>query len=150
MRRNSFAPVSAADAPTCCLLQQPMPGVVTDFVELEVYQEAREVSRRIFEVSKCFPPEECYSLVDQFRRASRSIGAQIAEAWGKRQYPRHFLAKLSDADAEQLETRHWLEVAVDCRYLNSEDAASLACQLDSIGRMLNVLMQKAESFRTHR
>ena len=127
-----------------------MPGFVTDFSELEVYREAVGVSRRVFDLSKGFPQEECYSLVDQFRRASRSIGAQIAEAWGKRQYPRHFFAKLSDADAEQFETRHWLRVAADCGYINSEEAEDLARQLDRIGRMLNVMMQKADNFRTHR
>ncbi len=122
---------------------------VTDFVQLEVYQEAREVSRRIFDASKSFPPEERYCLVDQLRRASRSIGAQIAEAWGKRQYPRHLRVKLSDADAEQLETRHWLEVAVDCGYLTSADAEQLARGLERIGRRLNVMMQKAGQFQTH-
>ena len=69
-----------------------------------VYQSALRVSERIFEVTKRFPREERYSLTDQIRRASRSIGAQIAEAWGKRRYERHFVSKISDADAESLET----------------------------------------------
>ena len=76
-----------------------------------VYQSALRVSERIFEVTKRFPREERYSLTDQIRRASRSIGAQIAEAWGKRRYERHFVSKISDADAESLETQHWLRVA---------------------------------------
>ncbi len=76
-------------------------GLVTDFEQLEVYQEARAVATHVFEVTNGFPHEERYSLVAQVRQASRSIGAQIAEAWGKRRYPRHFVSKLSDADAEQ-------------------------------------------------
>ena len=127
-----------------------MHGLVTDFEQLEVYQEARAVATRVFEVTKGFPPEERYSLVAQVRQASRSIGAQIAEAWGKRRYPRYFVSKLSDADAEQLETRHWLGVAVDCKYLSAEEARELSEQLDRIGRKFNIMMKKAEHFRTHR
>ena len=90
------------------------------FRDLIVYRKAREVSRLIFEVSKSFPKEETYSLIDQVRRSSRSIGAQIAEAWGKRRYEKHFISKLTDADAEQLETQHWLETAVDSDYLDAQ------------------------------
>lgn len=104
---------------------------------------------RIFEATKSFPPEENYALVDQLRRTSRSIGTRIAEAWAKRRYPRHFRSKLNDADAEQLETRHWLTVAVNCGYLNSDEAEDLARQLERIGRRLNRMMQIAERFRTH-
>src|SRR4029077_18938042 len=77
------------------------------FKDLRVYQKAREVSQAVFKLSKGFPKEETYSLTDQIRRAVRSIGAQIAEAWGKRRYEKHFVSKLTDADAEQLETQHW-------------------------------------------
>jgi four helix bundle protein len=84
------------------------------FRDLVVYQKAKEVSRTIFEISKGFPKEETYSLTDQIRRASRSIGAQIAEAWAKRRYARHFVSKLTDADAEQMETQHWVDEAYDC------------------------------------
>ena len=88
------------------------------FRDLIVHQKARALARRIFELSKSFPKEEAYSLTDQIRRASRSVGAQIAEAWGKRQYERHFVSKLTDADAEQLETQHWTDVAFDLRLFN--------------------------------
>jgi hypothetical protein len=73
------------------------------FRDLIVYRKAKEVSRAIFELSKSFPKEETYSLTDQIRRAVRSVGAQIAEAWAKRRYEKHFVSKLSDADAEQRE-----------------------------------------------
>ena len=71
---------------------------VTNFRELEVYQRQRTLAKEVFAFSKRFPKEELYSLTDQLRRASRSIGAQIAEAWAKRLYPKHFVSKLTDAD----------------------------------------------------
>ena len=125
-----------------------MPGGVQDFSDLDVYWEARALARRVFELTERFPGTERPGLVDQFRRAARAIGAQIAEAWAKRRYPRHFASKLSDADAEQLETRHWIRVALDCGYLELREGRELLEQLDTIGRMLNVMMQKAEQFQT--
>jgi four helix bundle protein len=116
------------------------------FRDLIVYQKARKVGQRIFELSRSFPKEETYSLTDQGRRSCRSIGAQIAEAWGKRRYERHFVSKLTDADAEQLETQHWLETAFDCSYISEEQRDSICSELQEIGRMLNSMIQKAESF----
>jgi four helix bundle protein len=68
---------------------------------------------------RAFPKEETFSLTDQIRRSSRSIGANIAEAWAKRRYERHFVCKLTDADGEQMETQHWIGTALDCGYLRS-------------------------------
>ena len=82
---------------------------VKSFRELEVYKLSRQLAKEIFEISKKFPKEEMYSLTDQVRRSSRSIGAQIAEAWAKRRYEKHFISKLTDADGEQQETQHWIE-----------------------------------------
>ena len=121
-------------------------GHARSFRELAVYQKARKVSRAIFEISNGFPKEETYSLTDQIRRASRSIGAQIAEAWAKRRYERHFIAKLTDADAEQMETQHWIDEACDCQYLDRKQAEELTGELMEIGRMLNSMMDKAPSF----
>jgi four helix bundle protein len=118
----------------------------SDFHDLIVYQHARAVSREIFVLSKGFPKEEMFSLTDQIRRCSRSVGAQIAESWAKRRYERHFISKLSDADGEQMETRHWLGEAADCGYITSEIAQRLASRLESIGRMLNQMMLKAPLF----
>src|SRR5438034_6730408 len=95
------------------------------FRDLVVHQKARQVAKTIFQLSKSFPREEAYSLTDQIRRSSRSIGAQIAEAWGKRQYERHFVSKLTDADAEQLECQHWADVAFDCGYWSQEQHANV-------------------------
>ena len=85
--------------------------------DLEVYKLARQLSKEIYEVSKGFPKEEMYSLTDQIRRSSRSVGAQVAEAWSKRKYEKHFISKLTDADGEQQETQHWIETAADCGYI---------------------------------
>ena len=121
-------------------------GYARSFKELRVYQEAREVSRRVFALSKTFPKEETYSLTDQGRRAVRSIGAQIAEAWGKRRYEKHFISKLTDADAEQMETQHWIGEALDCGYISQSDPGQLTASLEEIGRMLGAMMGKADSF----
>ncbi len=116
------------------------------FKDLRVYQRARVVSRAVFKLTKTFPKEEMYSLTDQVRRSARSVGAQIAEAWGKRRYEKHFVSKLTDADAEQMETQHWVGEALDCGYLSATEAAQLNSGLEEIGRMLNSMMQKSDSF----
>jgi len=121
-------------------------GYARSFKDLRVYQKAREVSRAVFRLSKTFPKDEMYSLTDQIRRAARSVGAQIAEAWGKRRYEKHFVSKLTDADAEQMETQHWVGEALDCGYISPADATQLNSGLEEIGRMLNSMMAKADSF----
>lgn len=116
------------------------------FRDLIVYKKVRAVAKAIFHLSSSFPKGEMYSLTDQVRRSSRSIGAQIAEAWGKRTYQKHFLSKLTDVDAEQMETQHWIETALDCGYLTQEQGNQLRGQLSEIGRMLNSMMRKADQF----
>jgi four helix bundle protein len=93
--------------------------------DLEVYQRAFEASMEIFHLTKKFPREEMYSLTDQIRRSSRSVSANIAEAWRKRRYEASFVSKLSDAESEAAETQVWLEYAVACEYLDRQTAASL-------------------------
>lgn len=119
---------------------------VKSFRELEVYKLAREVSKEIFIITKSFPKEELYSLTDQIRRSSRSVGAQIAEAWGKRRYEMHFISKLTDADAEQLETQHWLEVSEESHYIDATKRDLLLSKCESIGKMLQKMIDKASSF----
>ena len=87
-----------------------------------------------------------YSLTDEIRRAARSVGAQIAEAWGKRRYEKHFVSKLTDADSEQMETQHWVGEALDCEYISAADASQLNSGLEEIGRMLNAMVEKAQLF----
>lgn len=105
---------------------------VKSFRDLEVYKLSREVSREIYFLSKDFPNEEKYSLTDQIRRSSRSVGAQIAESWGKRRYEMHFISKLTDADAEQLETQHWIEISEECQYIDSKIAKQLLNKCESM------------------
>ena len=116
------------------------------FRDLIVYQKQRQLAREVFTVTKAFPGDERYSLTDQLRRASRSVGAQIAEAWAKRRYEKHFIAKLTDADGEQMETQHWLETAVDCGYLQRDACHRLVGACEEIGRMLGSMIGNAPTF----
>lgn len=116
------------------------------FRELEVYILSRELSKEIFSISKEFPKEETYSITDQIRRSSRSVGAQIAEAWAKRRYEKHFISKLTDADAEQQETQHWIEVAFECNYIQQETTKKLLEKYSSVGRMINSMINKSSLF----
>ncbi|MEZ0396203.1 MAG: four helix bundle protein [Anaerolineales bacterium] len=116
------------------------------FQDLLAYQVTMEMQQKIFEMSKGFPREETYSLTDQIRRSSRSVGAQIAEAWGKRRYEAHFISKLTDAESECLETLHWLETARRCCYLTDQQAADLTAQYDRLGRLIAGMIAKASAF----
>ena len=98
------------------------------------------------ELTKSFPIEERYSLTDQIRRSSRSIGAQIAEAWAKRKYVRHFESKLTDADGEQHETRHWILSALDSQLLTREVSDELLEQCKVVGRQLQAMINKSDDF----
>src|ERR687887_1488765 len=100
-------------------------GHIGSYKELRVYQAAMDAAMRIFELTKKFPPEEKYSMVDQMRHSSRSVCANIAEAWRKRRYKAHFISKLSDAEGEAEETRVWLEFSWRCCYLSKEEANEL-------------------------
>ena len=116
------------------------------YKDLEVYKLARQLSKEIYEVSKGFPKEEMYSLTDQIRRSSRSVGAQIAEAQAKRKYEKHFISKLTDADGEQQETLHWIETASDCKYLSVTQVKDWLERYSSVGRMLNSMINKSAQF----
>ena len=113
---------------------------IESFRQLNVYKLALELQRKIFEITKRFPKEEIYSLTDQIRRSSRSIGANIAESWQKRRYIAHFVSKLSDADAEQAETQHWLDTAFACKYISANEHKELLEKCQSIGKMLGKMM----------
>ena len=119
---------------------------IESFRDLRVYQAAFELQQEIYNVSKSFPKEEMFSLTDQIRRSSRAIGANLAEAWQKRRYESHFVSKLSDSDAEQAETQHWLDTALNCKYIGPEVHASLLEKCQEIGRMLGTMINKPSSF----
>ncbi|MGI8566594.1 MAG: four helix bundle protein [Pyrinomonadaceae bacterium] len=115
--------------------------------DLKVYQLAYRLAMEIFQESKTFPKEERYSLSDQIRRSSRSVTANIAEGFRKRQYPNMFVSKLADSDAEATETQVWLDFAHDCSYITSERYEQLTKSYEEIGRMLSSMMTNPEKFR---
>ena len=116
------------------------------FRDLDVYKLSRELSGEIFQLSKGFPKEETYSLTDQIRRSSRSIGAQISEAWAKRRYEKHFISKLTDADGELQETQHWLETAFNCNYIDKTVLENFINRYESVGKMINSMINKSNLF----
>jgi four helix bundle protein len=116
------------------------------FRDLIVYQKGRQLQREILNLTKSFPMDERFSLTDQIRRSSRSIGANIAEAWAKRRYEKHFISKLTDSDGEQMETQHWIETALECEYVDQKTSAQLIGKCLEVGRMLNGMMDKADMF----
>ena len=120
--------------------------IVKDYEDLDVYLLAFELQQEIYELTKRFPNEERYSLTDQIRRCSRSIGANIAEAWAKRRYKAHFISKLTDADGEQLETRHWLKTALKCGYIMTDEYQKLVSKCHEIGKKLGRVMIDADKW----
>ena len=123
------------------------PGYARRFQDLRVYKKARVLAKEVFIATKrSCPTEERFSLTDQIRRSSRSIGGQLAEAWAKRRYPAHFISKLSDADGEQQETQHWLTVAFDCGYFSAEETRRLGELCLEVGRMLGEMTAKVDQF----
>lgn len=121
-----------------------MSGKAQSFQELDVYKETCALDLAIFECTKAWPKEEMYSLTDQIRRSSRSVGANIAEAWAKRRYPAHFTSKLTDADGELQETQHWLIRAHDYGYLNQATFDSLWNQSKQVGRRLGAMLSSGD------
>ena len=117
-----------------------------DFKELIVYQKAFKVAMEIFEISKLFPKEEKYSLTDQIRRSSRSTCANIAEAYRKRRYPKHFISKLTDSDGENSETVVWLDFAKECKYIDIQNHELLTAECFEIGKLLNYMINYPDKF----
>ena len=120
-----------------------MPNI-RSYKDLRVYQAAMDATMRIFELTKTFPPKE-YSLVDQILRSSRSVCANIAEAWRKRRYAAHFKSKLSDAETEAEETRVWVEIAGRCGYLSDSQVSELDSAYDGIlGQLVRMIEQSKD------
>ena len=116
------------------------------FKQLKVYQKAFQLANEIFELSKSFPVEEKYSLTDQIRRSSRSVCANIAEAYRKRRYPKHFTSKITDADAEASETIVWINFALSCNYISKEQNDYYESGYAEVGRMLGSMADHPERF----
>ena len=119
---------------------------IQQHTELEVYKKAFNAAMLIFPESKNFPKEETYSLTSQIRRSSRSVCANLAEAWRKRRYKAAFIAKLSDAESEAAETQVWLEFATKCLYLKHDHTSHLYQAYDEILRMLVAMINKPQSW----
>jgi four helix bundle protein len=114
--------------------------------ELDVYKKAFDGAMNVFERSKSFPKEETSSLTDQIRRSSRSVCANLAEAWRKRRYEAAFIAKLSDSESEAAETQVWLEFAVKCGYLDRDQAATIYQAYEEILRILGIVSKRLNQF----
>ena len=107
------------------------------FRDLTVFQKAFSLAMKVFEVTKQFPSEEKFALTDQLRRSSRSVCRAIGEGYRKRQYPKHFASKMSDADMENSETQISLDFALACNYISKEKRDELVLMSEEVGRILN-------------
>lgn len=114
--------------------------------ELRVYKLSFELAMEIFEMSKSFPKEEKYSMTDQIRRSSRSVVANISEAFRKRRYPKSFIAKLSDAEGETAETQTWIDFAYSCNYITSEKRVDLLSKYEHVIGMIVVMISKPNNW----
>ncbi len=117
-----------------------------DFKELIVYKKAFALAMEVYKISKAFPKEEKYSLTDQIRRSSRSVCANIAEAYRKRLYVKSFINKLTDSDAENSETVVWLDFALACEYLSVEIHQNLLMEANEIGKLINYMILHPEKY----
>lgn len=115
---------------------------INSYKELRVFENAMNAAMNIFELTKSFPSEEKYSMVDQMRRSSRSVCSNIGEAWRKRRYKAAFIAKLNDAESEAYETQVWVEFARRCKYLENTICDDMDTEYDQImGQMVNMINQ---------
>ncbi|MBG1241112.1 MULTISPECIES: four helix bundle protein [Nostocaceae] len=123
---------------------------IKDHKDLGIYKIAFEAAMKIFELSKKFPVEERYSLTDQIRRSSRSVCANLAEAWRKRRYEAAFIAKLNDCEAEAAETQTWIEFAVKCNYMNVEVGREVYANYNQVlSGLVNMINNPSPWLRNH-
>jgi four helix bundle protein len=115
---------------------------IRSFKELRVWQNAMDAAMLIFELTKRFPAAERFSMANQFRRASRSVATNIAEAWRKRRYQAAFVSKLNDAEGEAAECQTWVDLAVRCGYVKQAEAANLDQRYDLILSQLVVMIER--------
>jgi len=120
--------------------------IIKSHKELIVYQLAFKTSMEIFFLSKSFPREEVYSLTSQIRRSTRSVSANLAEAFRKRRYEKAFTAKSSDSEAEAAETQVWLDYSLECGYLSSENYERVYNDYDKIIGMIVMMLQHPENW----
>ena len=118
----------------------------TNFKETTVFKKSFALAIEIWEITKKFPTEEKYSLTDQIRRSSRSVCANLAEAYRKRRYPAHFISKISDCDMENSETQVWLLFSNQCSYITNEKYNSFLSQSEEIGKLLHHMIENPEKY----
>lgn len=119
---------------------------MADFRDLLAYKKSFSNAMEIFELTKSFPKEEKYSLIDQIRRSSRSVCANLSESYRKRKYPKHFIAKLSDADMENSETMTWLEFSLACKYIDSATFEKQKSKNEEAGKLIGYMINNYEKF----
>jgi len=122
------------------------PMSTKNFKQTTLYKKAFTQAMEIFTVSQSFPKEEKYSLTDQVRRSSRSVCANLAEAYRKRQYPAHFVSKLSDCDAENSETGVWIDFSLACHYINEDSHKILIERNEEVGRLISHAIKNPEKY----
>ncbi len=120
--------------------------MATGFQNLIVYQKAFSLAMDIFELIKSFPKEEKYGLISQIRNSSRSVCSNLGEGYRKRQYPAHFVSKVSDADMENTETQVWLDFSLACGYITTEIFNSYKLRSEEVGRLLNDMIKNPEKY----
>jgi four helix bundle protein len=114
--------------------------------ETRVYKLAFELAMEIFEITKCFPKDEKYSLTDQIRRSSRSVCICLLEAYRKKRYELHFVAKVTDSDGENSETSGWLDFSLACKYIAEIVYRKLNYKAEEVGRLLNHMINNPEQY----
>ena len=121
-------------------------GIVKFHTELKVYRKSFDTAMKIYCLSFKFPSDEKFSLTEQIRRSSRSVAVNISEAWGKRKYPKSFVAKLTDSDGEARETQSWLEFALACNYISNDEFEELNAEYHHILGMLVNMSNNSEKW----
>ena len=116
------------------------------FRDLTVYKKAFDLAMRVFEITIKFPSGEKYELTDQIRKSSRAVCRAIGEGYRKRQYPKHFSSKMSDADMENTETQVSLDFAVTCKYISTEEYQEILTNSEEVGRMLNHMVENPDKY----
>ena len=117
---------------------------VKNYNETKVYKLSFEQAMDVFETSKLFPREEIYSLTDQVRRSSRSVCANLGEAYRKKMYPANLVSKVSDSDTENTETNVWIDFSLACKYITHEKYAQMVLRNEEIGRLLHHMINNPE------
>jgi four helix bundle protein len=117
-----------------------------DYRTLFAYQKAFSLAMKIYQVSKRFPNEERYGLTAQIRRSSRSVCANLVEAYKRRKYKNYYISKLNDSETENAETQVWLDFAITCEYLTQEEYHQFKSENDEVAKLVLFMLNHPEKF----